>query len=145
MPERVGRQRQLQIEVAHALSALTDARRQVRGFLQEGGVPEHEASDVVLCLQEALKNAVRFAKPPAPISIRVSLAERAVTCRVRDRGAGLDVSTLRVVFPIPPDPLAESGRGFLIMTSLMDEVELRNHGGLEVCMRKRLPRRRPRD
>ena len=131
--------------MAHALSAMTDARRQVRGFLLQGGVPEHETSDVVLCLQEALKNAVRFAKPPAPISIRVSLAERAVTCSVRDHGAGLDVPALRVVTPIPPDPLAESGRGFLIMTSLMDELEVRNHGGLEVRMRKRLPRREPKD
>jgi anti-sigma regulatory factor (Ser/Thr protein kinase) len=108
----------------------------VHGFLAAHDVPEGVASDLVLCVQEALKNAVRFARTDTSLTIVIDPA--CVTCLVRDRGPGLPMAARRLVPPIGPDPLEVSGRGFLIMTSLMDDLDVRSDGGLEVRMRKRL-------
>jgi anti-sigma regulatory factor (Ser/Thr protein kinase) len=124
------------LDVPPSLSVLAGVRRQLRGFLAAHDVPESAASDLVLCTQEALKNAVRFAR--TEISVSVEINPTFVTCLVRDRGPGLPMTARRLVPPIGPDPLEVSGRGFLIMTSLMDDLHVDSDGGLEVRMRKRL-------
>ena len=61
--------------------------------------------------------------------------------RVRDEGPGFDPS--RVPDPLAPENLCKSsGRGILLMRSLMDSVTFRRaRGGMEVTMRKRHARR----
>ena len=54
---------------------------------------------------------------------------------VKDRGRGFDVASFDP--RQNPDPLADHGRGLFIIASLMDSLELRLDGGLEVHMARR--------
>ena len=137
-PAGRGKAVEYRLEVPPSLSALAGVRRQVHGFLAAHGVSENVASDLVLCLQEALKNAVRFAQ--TDIALTIAIGPASVTCLVRDRGPGLPLAARRLVPPIGPDPMEVSGRGFLIMSSLMDDLDVRSDGGLEVRMCRRLSR-----
>ena len=54
---------------------------------------------------------------------------------VKDHGRGFDVA--RFDPEVPPDPLLDHGRGLYIVARLMDSLELRLDGGLEVHMTRR--------
>jgi len=71
------------------------------------------------------------------VCVKVSVSNDGVTFVVRDDGNGFDLSTV-------PDPTSDeglesaTGRGILLMQSLMDEVTF-NEKGNEVTMIKRPP------
>jgi len=122
------------------LARLPAARRELGAFLAEVGIDGDDGEDLVLCAQEALKNAIRFSGSPRGVDVEVSVTELTVSLVVRDYGCGLDGTAARLgdLLSRPPDPLAPSGRGFYVMATLMDELELCSQEGLEVRMRKRL-------
>lgn len=88
-------------------------------------------------MQEALKNAVRFAGSPEVIELDLRLSRCAIEVTVKDAGVGFD--------PVPdvgeltaPDCDALSGRGLHIIACLNDELELSNDGGARVRLVKHL-------
>ena len=99
--------------------------------------------DLLTCVQEAAKNALRFAQSPDGVRIVVTASQSEVVISVRDHGTGLDLARLDDRMP---DPLCESGRGLSLLVALMDKVEFRIERGTEVRLHKALrPRSRPRD
>lgn len=116
-------------------ASLPEAREHVRAFLGAWGVPRPVTADVLLCLQEACKNAIRFSGSRYGMKVLVALEPEAVLCVVKDRGVGFDPATLD---RLQSDPLSPSGRGLLLIGALMDEVNLRTNHGVEVRMRKRI-------
>ncbi len=137
------------------------------GCLVNSGVCQEGMEDLIcLALEEALRNAIHhgnlelsselremeddevFAaladerRRVAPycdreVCVKVSVSNDGVTFVVRDDGNGFDLSTV-------PDPTSDeglesaTGRGILLMQSLMDEVTF-NEKGNEVTMIKRPP------
>lgn len=137
------------------------------GCLRNSGVCEEGAEDLIcLALEEALRNAVhhgnlelsselremfdeelfdkamderRRLSPyrDRKVYVKITISPDGVTFVVRDDGDGFDPSKV-------PDPTSEegleavSGRGILLMQSLMDEVTF-NEKGNEVTLVKRQP------
>jgi anti-sigma regulatory factor (Ser/Thr protein kinase) len=88
---------------------------------------------VVLCVQEACKNAIRFSGSPRGIDLSVTLEGGALYTVVRDYGGGFDPSRQT---DEAPDPYRDSGRGLFLIHALMDRVEIFGSAGTEVRMCK---------
>lgn len=117
------------------VTVLPLVRARVRGFLEQDGLDEEIIEDVVLCVQEACKNAIRFSGSDHGVLIRVSMDGSSLRISVRDFGVGMNESLLART----PQPLAQSGRGLYIIRMIMDDVEVRVDGGTDVRMSMYLP------
>ena len=120
----------------HDNAELAAARHNLGVYLRRCSLPEEITYDLLTCVQEASKNALRFAATPYGVQISISVEPSEIQVSVRDYGAGIDFEQ---VSDLPPDPLSESGRGLFLLRTLMDEVEVRVEGGTEVKLHKRLP------
>ena len=118
------------------VSALPTTRHQLGAFLRGLDLEQDVVEAVLLCVQEACKNAVRFSGSPRGIDLSVTLDGEAVRAVVRDYGGGFDHSRVSTE---APDPLCSSGRGLFLIRALMDTVEIRGSTGTEVRMCKLLP------
>ena len=117
------------------VSALPAARHQLRVFLRGLHLERGVVDSILLCVQEACKNAVRFSGSSKGIDVCVTLEEGVVSAVVRDYGGGFDVTRQTNE---APDPFRESGRGLFLIHALMDRVEILESTGTEVRMCKAL-------
>ena len=128
----------LSFAVTPALSALGAARDQARAFLRGFDLPEPAVFDVVLCLEEACKNAIRFSGSDRDIDVTVAVSGHDIDLVVRDHGVGFEP---RAVDPaVPPDPLDSQGRGLFLLNCLMDDVRIARDRGAVVRARKAVAR-----
>jgi anti-sigma regulatory factor (Ser/Thr protein kinase) len=128
----------LSLAVTPALSALGAAREQARTFLRGFDLPEPAVFDVVLCLEEACKNAIRFSGSDREIDVTVAVSRHEVDLVVRDHGVGFEP---RDVDPaVPPDPFETQGRGLFLLNCLMDDVRIARDRGAIVRARKAVAR-----
>ena len=105
------------------------------------GLSESLVEEVAIALSEAVNNAIFHGNAGVSerlVFVRFYLSEDMLEILVRDQGKGFDLEAV-------PDPLAEenllkpSGRGILMMRSLMDAVDFEIAGnGTAVTMRKDL-------
>ncbi len=116
-------------------SHLRRARERLRDYLRQYCTEPQLVNDLVLCAEEACTNAIRHSGAPDDIEISLQFASERLEVLVRDRGQGFDVASFDP--QRTPDPAAEHGRGLFIMAALMDSLELRINGGLEVHMTRR--------
>jgi len=119
----------------HDIAELGAARHELELYLNGHSLPAELTYDLLTCVQEASKNALRFAATPCGVHVSVTVDAGEILVTVCDHGAGLDLGRIS---ELPPDPLSESGRGLFLLRTLMDEVEFRVNGGTEVRLRKRL-------
>ncbi len=119
----------------HDLAGLAAARHELEFYLLDHALAAGLTYDLLTCVQEASKNALRFAATPCGVRVSVSVGADEILVTVRDYGSGLDLERLT---DLPPDPLSESGRGLFLLRALMDEVEFHVEDGTEVRLRKRL-------
>jgi serine/threonine-protein kinase RsbW len=120
----------------HHIAELGRVRHDLGLYLDTCCLPAEVTYDLLTCIQEASKNALRFAPTASGVQISVMVERHEVTATVCDRGPGLDLEQLD---SLPPDPESEVGRGLFLMHALMDSVEFRVEDGTEVRLRKRLP------
>ncbi len=90
--------------------------------------------DIVLSLEEACKNAIRFSGSARDIDVTVAVTTREVRLVIRDHGVGfhppaIDIST-------PPDLSEPRGRGLFLIHCLMDDVRIACDEGVIVTARK---------
>ncbi len=99
---------------------LNRARQFVRDAATSFGLDQRAAYEFVYAVNEAVTNAIKHGCPEPDGSIRlgIELAGDLIICSVRDRGPFVPPA----VFSGPS--LAESGRGFALMSALTDEVQL---------------------
>ena len=131
--------------IAHDITdfrGLRTARNTLRLYLENRSLPADVTYDLLTCVQEACKNALRFGDSPRGVRASVAIGRGEVVATVRDYGAGL---TAGPPTGAPPDPDSESGRGLFLITTLMDRVEFRVNHGTRVRMHKRLPARPAQD
>ena len=133
---RSGTRAQTQMFEIHHVAELSRVRCDLDSYFDDCSLPADLKYDLLTCVQEASKNAVRFADTPCGVNISVAVDTGEVVVTVRDHGVGLDPELLS---ELPPDPFSESGRGLFLLRALMDEVEFRIEEGTEVRLRKRWP------
>lgn len=100
-------------------SELAHAREYARRAAAALGFDAESCGDIVCAFNEAVTNAIRHGRPDESGHIRLSASDdgRRLTLAVRDYGT--------FVVPVTgAAPHAEGGRGFPLMTALMDTVEL---------------------
>jgi PAS domain S-box-containing protein len=118
-------------EPSHLLRARERLRDYLRQFCMDGRVID----DVVLCVEEAATDAIRHSGSDHDIAISLGFAGGDLVAKVQDHGRGFDVGSFDP--DTQPDPLIDHGRGLFIIAKLMDALELRSNGGLEVRMTRR--------
>lgn len=124
-------------------TAVAAARDRIMDFLEQHGVADEEAIDILVALQEALVNAVHHGcrnNPSQVIRCSVEVDAEAIAIVVKDPGEGFDTA---VVTDVSDDGtnLTNHGRGIFLMRGLMDEVSY-SHGGSELTLKKvRQPQR----
>jgi anti-sigma regulatory factor (Ser/Thr protein kinase) len=98
---------------------LVVAREHVERAALAMGFDARETHEIVFAVNEAVTNAIRHGSPDHAGTIGLT---------IEDDGSGLTVvvSDSGAFLPIVPDgsPMADHGRGFVFMSSLMDHVEL---------------------
>ncbi len=122
--------------VAHDTTELAAARDELRLYCESRRLPADVTYDLLTCVQEACKNALRFADSPRGVHARVVIRSDEIVATIRDFGAGLTPASLPSA---PPDPDSESGRGLFLLRALMDRVELKVDHGTELRLHKLLP------
>jgi PAS domain S-box-containing protein len=111
------------------------ARQRIRDYLYQAGVADDVADTIILALEEAMTNAVRHSGSARDLEVRLRFDGADLIADVRDHGKGFPVQQFdpkRL-----PDVDANGGRGLYLMAQLMDTLELRGDGGLEVRAVKR--------
>jgi anti-sigma regulatory factor (Ser/Thr protein kinase) len=124
----------LSLAVSPTTAALVTARDRVRAFLRGCDVPERAVFDVVLSVEEACKNAIRFSGSGRDIDVTVAMTDGEVRLVVRDYGVGFEPR--RIDVSRPPDTLNSRGRGLFLMTCLMDDLRIVCDHGVILTARK---------
>jgi anti-sigma regulatory factor (Ser/Thr protein kinase) len=125
----------LDLRVAATPSELVRVREHVADCASALGLDGNGRRDLVLAANEAATNAIRHGTPDeeGTIRVRIGAEDGFVTFAVSDCGPFVcDVGNR--------GPLAENGRGFTLITKLVDEVQLsigRQHTTLRLF--KRIP------
>ena len=123
----------MEVSVPASPSRLSGLRRAVRADLR--GVSDEVADDVVLAVNEAATNAVRYgSRGGQPVEVAVHVTHDWVEASVLDHGpqppAGLPAEA-------DTDELRAGGRGLWLLRRLVDEVRLeRVKLGTRVTLRR---------
>jgi serine/threonine-protein kinase RsbW len=116
----------------------------VRGIAAEAGLEPLAATQVELAVVEAVNNAIEHAyagRGGGRIEIAVATDDERLRVEIADQGTAMDWEGAYAadVARLDADPLADGGRGLLIIRAAMDEVEYRSHAGRNVLrLTKRL-------
>jgi serine/threonine-protein kinase RsbW len=115
------------LSVPAAAESVGAVRHQVAEIASRAGLPEHRVADVLLCVNEAVANAVLHAYDGRPGIIDVVVeASDALVVTVRDRGRGFSRPTAR----------PQNGFGLGLITGLSNASISSSPGaGTEVRMR----------
>lgn len=127
---------QLCLRIPPDAARLTGVRRRLSRYLRDQAVDAATADQIVLCVSEALNNAIQHSGTRAPVELEAGLCDGRVHIRVSDEGSGLGGLCI--------DPTHRAGlhqptgRGFYLIWALMDEFEVTQQCGTTVRMVKRL-------
>ncbi len=117
----------------------SQARDFAAACMQDAGVSDDEAFDMLLALNEAVTNVCRhaFAIPTqGEITVNCGRRGKEFSMRVTDTGKGFPFT--EDMFEMP-DPLSMRGRGFSMMKELMDFVDVRTGGvGTVISMKRKI-------
>jgi serine/threonine-protein kinase RsbW len=117
----------LALSVPAIAESIGAVRHQVAGLASRAGFPEHRVADVLLCVNEAVANAVQHAYDGRAGTIDVLVeAGGELVVVVRDRGRGFSCPATR----------PRNGFGLRLITGLSDaSVSSSAENGTEVRMR----------
>jgi anti-sigma regulatory factor (Ser/Thr protein kinase) len=124
-----------ELELLAEPSQLAVARRHAAETARKFRLDGISASELVHALNEAVTNAIRHGRPDRRGRIRITAfaTRERLTFAVSDYGTFIEPRGER-------DPLAESGRGFHMMSRLVDEVRVHTRvDGTTVTLTKHRP------
>jgi PAS domain S-box-containing protein len=105
------------IEIDAIPARLSDVRHQLIAWLRGAGVPEMQAADIVLVVNEACSNSAEHAyrgQDPGPMRVEGAVDDQHIHIRVADSGS----------WKTPPADPGTRGRGLLLMRTLSEQVDL---------------------
>ena len=110
--------------LAHDLTLLRGLRHSLDSWLELAGAPVEARASIVLATHEAMANAMQHGESGAPVTVRAEQdAEKGFMVMVFNKGSWKEPEPGRV----------KRGRGLLLMTGLMSDVDI--HAGTKVRMR----------
>lgn len=119
---------------------LAGMRHEVREFLNLASLDEMQAELVVLALDEACTNIIRYAyqgRPNCPIELTLELSESQIRCEIRDYGTPCDPDCIK---GRELEDFQPGGLGVRIMQFAFDEVDYRPcERGTVLTLTKNLP------
>ncbi len=140
--------RHLTFQIPASLAGLEAMEESADAMAREAGFDDDDTCHLTMVLREAAINGVIHGNrrdPDKLVTVTLDLTVNHLVMVVRDRGQGMDPDKL-------PDPFAQenllktSGRGVLLMRSLMDEVQFtRLDDGMLVRMSKLRPPASPKE
>lgn len=109
----------------------------IRGFCSRTPLDEVAAYEVELAVIEAINNAIKHAycnQKGHQVEIQVFFHPDRISFQIIDHGRALNLSQIPSMDfdPKDLDSLPESGMGFHIMQSVMDNVEYRRYGNSNI-------------
>jgi anti-sigma regulatory factor (Ser/Thr protein kinase) len=123
------------------MTELAPLRREVRSFMRCLG-SDAPVDDVLVILSELCANAVEAtAAAHASIGVRIEAEPHKVTIEVDDPGPGFSLDDR--LSHGAPSPLAERGRGLVIVRALADDVTVQRRNG-HTIVRSTVAMARPR-
>jgi anti-sigma regulatory factor (Ser/Thr protein kinase) len=132
-----------ELRVRPAASELSRAREFADAAAARFGLDDRERHDFKLATSEAVANAIEHGRACSDGTIHLWITERPrrLTLGVRDAGRFVPKAA-------EPDPLCDRGRGFTMMSGLVDAVALSRvdgHTHVELSKHRRLSLLRNRD
>jgi len=122
------RQTDLELKLESVIASVEAAELCAKGAARDRGYYEEQVERLGLAVREAAANAVTHGNTYSrdkSVHFQVELTEQRLVVRLKDEGEGFDPA--QVPDPTSPEGLLKgSGRGLLMMRTLVDEVELRN-------------------
>lgn len=97
-------------------------RKVLHHLLLDHQVSEETAQRLILCVDEACSNIIKYSYadcPDLPIEICFSLAENSFQAKIRDYGKQCDSQEIK---PRPLDQIEPGGLGTFFMNEIMDKV-----------------------
>ena len=140
--EGQGGVRRLNLVLKSRVESADLAESRVVKFAEKAGYGARECEEIALAVRESMANAVFHGNrcdEKKKVFLNAELRPRGLVISVRDEGEGFDPDA--VADPLAQENLMrESGRGFFLMRTLMDEVTLKrtSPGGMELTMVKYL-------
>lgn len=118
------------------LGRLGEVRHEVGQRLAEAGLPERDAEDFLLAVNEAMANALRH----GPGRGRLRLwGDGRVVCEIADTGGGIPGGSPLHSLP-RPEPRQQGGRGLWLAQQYSDELRIdTGPQGTQVWLSKALP------
>jgi anti-sigma regulatory factor (Ser/Thr protein kinase)/putative methionine-R-sulfoxide reductase with GAF domain len=110
-------------------AVLADVRQLLRRWLRRHAVPDPDAREILLAVNEACANAIEHAYSPAPAHFELEATQEdgQLVFRVKDQGSWRSARG------------EQRGRGLKLIETAMDDVELnRSDSGTTVVMRRRV-------
>ncbi|MBX3026121.1 ATP-binding protein [bacterium] len=109
----------------------------LHGIAVEAGLDEWRAAQVELAVVEGVNNAIEHAyagRPDERVEVRVGVSSGRLTIEIADCGIAMawDDACAAAAARLSADPLADGGRGLLIIREVMDEVGYRSDAGRNV-------------
>jgi serine/threonine-protein kinase RsbW len=138
--------RQITLTIESDIRNLALAAVAVRRICEQLGAGTEAASEMELCVNEAVANCIHHAYRNAPghlVAVRISAPENAIQCDVCDTGTPMSAANVEMLTKRPNDHvsfdeknllLEEHGRGLKMIASLMDETAYLSEG-TENCLR----------
>ncbi len=123
------------LKVAPSKAKVVEVRDRARRVLV--GVPTDLVEELLLALDEAVANAIRYGSAAGePIDVSIVIEPDWIEFSVADRGPTAHLPTL----PHEPPPLLSTGgRGLWLILQLGDEVRVERFGeGTRLALRRRL-------
>jgi serine/threonine-protein kinase RsbW len=133
----------LELKLKSVIASVETAELCAKGAAREEGYSEEQAERLGLAVREAAANAVTHGNAYSrskSVHFQLEVTKERLVVRLKDEGEGFDPAD--VPDPTAPEGLLKgSGRGLLMMRTLVDEVELRNVApkGTEVVLTLHAP------
>lgn len=129
----------VRLKLESALESVELVEATAEEFAARAGFDEDTTSHIAMVAREAAVNAVKHGNQwsaDKQVEVRFELTEKALTIRVTDEGAGLEIEEVKDCCE-PENLLRPSGRGIFLMKAIMDEVHFRKlTPGTEITMVK---------
>ncbi len=111
-------------------------RMQAEAIARRLKYDEEEVQDIKSAVGEAVDNAIEHGNSEKGIDLHYHLSMDDLLIEIIDYGCGFDLDEKGAV---PPDPMAERGRGIFLMRNLLDNVSINSKSGegTQVIMRKK--------
>ncbi|SPT57058.1 MULTISPECIES: ATP-binding protein [Actinomadura] len=125
----------LDLQLPRDAASVPATRRLLDAALAALGVEDQIRDDIEVMLTEACTNVIKHAEHGAGYLVRAVIQDRRCMIKVIDSGGGFDAERVPL-----PDPVADNGRGLLIMRTLADDVRFSSFAedGALVALEKRL-------